>query len=43
MQLIKNGFKDARLEIIESTILNAWYDAFNFLHLAHNEEPPREL
>jgi len=35
--------KRARPEIIENTIPSAWYGAFNFLHLARNEEPPREL
>jgi len=30
-------------EIIENGVSSAWYGTFNFLHLARNEEPPREL
>lgn len=45
VKLIKNKFRDARwaTKIIENAVPSACYSTFNFLHLARNEEPPREL
>lgn len=45
IKLIRNEFSDTRLatKIIENAVPSVWYGTFNFLHLARNEESPREL
>lgn len=45
MKLIKNKFSDtcSATKIIENAVPSAWYGTFNFLHLARNEESPRQL